>query len=585
VSPTNPPRRAGPVGAHEHSAGPVGAHEHSAGPVGAHEHGADLGRRTLTWSLDFLDRARHLVWNPSCYDGAVPARTVHLVPDSAWIAYGLLARRAPGDLDEACAILTALLELQYDAPGEPFDGTFAAFAESPRPPDGDAVVWRDYDPNWRQFLGTTFVLVLEDFGGDLPAALAGALETAIGRAVHGEPDARIALDYTNPGLMHAFLLSWYGTRTGEVDLVERGDQRARALVERFDELGGFDEHNSPTYYGIDLLALALWHELGPTPGLRDAGLRIAEVLWRETIERYNPRLRNWCGPYTRSYGPDATRSVTLLGLWYAALLGGSDAPLPELVVAEGSHAPGARLDEGTPPEVHHSNDVMAGPVVARLARFLAPVAGSACATLGNPGSSGSRPAAGGVVQRDLGGRVLTSWITPALMIGAEASERDWPPTGQGVPVCVHWLEGFSDRGTHNGSGDRRGRRSGSGGGSDGEGGSGRRPDVGTLWMPGAHVVHARTHSGGVTLERPNAAPGEAVRLLLSGAVPVVDGSSTVHAGSLTVTATGDVSSIECRPVASVGAAADYEVLLRPAPNRSLSHATLQIAIRPDAVGA
>ena len=43
-------------------------------------------------------------------------------------------------------------------------GTYARFAEWPEPTDG-AVEWVDYDPNWRQFVGTTLALVLERAGG------------------------------------------------------------------------------------------------------------------------------------------------------------------------------------------------------------------------------------------------------------------------------------------------------------------------------------------------------------------------------------------------------------------------------------
>ena len=531
------------------------------GSARGHSQRMHLADRTLAWSLGFLDRERHLVWNPSWYDGVVPARTVHLVPGSAWTAYGLLARRAPGDLDEASAIISTLLDLQYDAPGTPFDGTFATFAESPRPPSGEAgeaVVWRDYDPNWRQFLGTTFVLVLEDFGADLPVGLVEAIEKAVGRAVHGEPEGRIALDYTNPGLMHAFLLAWYGNRAHEPSLVARGEANARAIVERFDELGTFDEHNSPTYYGIDLLALALWRELAPTPSFAEAGARVAEALWNETLERYNPTLRNWCGPYTRSYGPDATRSVTLLGLWYAAVRGEEDAPLPPLPVPE---------DVGAPtPELHHANDVMAGPVIARLAGGFTATDWTAVAPDQGPASRNDsirdrvpgRLTSERLVLRDVGGRALSSWIAPTLMIGAESSDRDWPPSGQGVPVCLHWLE------------------------------AGVSTEVGAavavLWMPGSHVVHATAGRDGVTLDRPDAPPDEPLRLLLSGAVPSVAGT-VLRTLSLTLVVTGDVSAIECRPVAAAGTAADHEVVLVPPRGRPLSQASLHVEVRSAPSGA
>ncbi|MHB1974207.1 MAG: hypothetical protein ACYCR4_07950 [Acidimicrobiales bacterium] len=516
------------------------------GLAGASADRVRLASRTLEWSLAFLDCDRHLVWNPSWYDAAVPARTVHLVPGSAWTAYGLLARRAPGDLDEAVAILGALLALQYDAPGEPFDGTFAAFVESPEPPAGRAEIWRDYDPNWRQFLGTTFVLVLEDFAHELPQSRAPAREGSVARAVHGEPEDRIALDYTNPGLMHAFLLAWHGRRADDAVLVGRGEQLGRAIVRRFDELGAFDEHNSPTYYGIDLLALALWHEFAPTPFFSAEGRRLSRALWTETLERYNPMLRNWCGPYTRSYGPDATRSVTLLGLWYEAAMGEELAPLPALPPPGGGELHHAELHHA---ELHHANDVMAGPVVARLARAVPGHLAQAFAS--SPGAAFASSPGGDERQLRwrVGERDLSAWVTPSLMIGAESSERDWSPSGQAVPVCVHWLEAPCEA-----------------------------SGVATLWMSGAHVIHAETAPHVVTVVRPSAAPDEPLVLALSGAAPSVDGA-TLHTSAATVLVTGDVTRLEVRRVVGDGSAAEHEILVLPPPGTAAARVSLRFELR------
>ncbi len=543
------PTSTGPTSTGPASTGPASTGPATTGPAaalhgglaGASAHRVRLASRTLEWGLAFLDRDRHLVWNPSWYDAAVPAWTVHLVPGSAWTAYGLLARRAPGDLDEAVAILGALLDLQYDASGEPFDGTFAAFAESPEPPAGRAVIWQDYDPNWRQFLGTTFVLVLEDFARELPGPLVHALESSIARAVHGEPEGRIALDYTNPGLMHAFLVAWHGRRAGDASLVGRGEQLGRAIVRRFDELGAFDEHNSPTYYGIDLLALALWHELAPTPFFSVEGRRLTRALWTETLERYNPVLRNWCGPYTRSYGPDVTRSVTLLGLWYEAAMGEDLAPLPAL--------PPPGEGELHHLELHHANDVMAGPVVARLASAVPEHLGTASA--GSPGGTASAGSPGGderQLRRRVGERDLSAWITPSLMIGAESSERDWSPSGQAVPVCAHWLEAPCEA-----------------------------SGIATLWMPGAHVVHAETAPHVVSVERPCAAPDEPLVLALSGATPSVDGT-TLRTSAATVLVTGDVTRLEVRRVLGSGSAAEHEILVHPPPGTAAARVSLRFGL-------
>ena len=67
---------------------------------------------------------------------------------------------------------------------------------------------------------------------------------------------------------------------------------------------------------------------------------------------YNANLHNFCGPFTRSYHPDATRSVTMFSLWIWALVG-----------REARTAPVARRAV-----VDHGHDLMAGPVFDRLTR-------------------------------------------------------------------------------------------------------------------------------------------------------------------------------------------------------------------------
>src|SRR5579871_6255160 len=172
----------------------------------------DLAATTHAWSKRWWDPALHMVWNPpGSFDADAPPLSLHLVPNTAWCAYAFLAT---GETNEGIAALRALLALQYDRPGRAWDGTFRRFLEMPEPPD-DAEMWVHYDPNWRQFVGTTFALIVEDFGEVLPAALVEALVASIGHACAGEPDHRIPPSYTNPALMRAWLDTWYGTRAGD----------------------------------------------------------------------------------------------------------------------------------------------------------------------------------------------------------------------------------------------------------------------------------------------------------------------------------------------------------------------------------
>ena len=237
---------------------------------------ADLAAVTYEWGMRWWDHDAHMVWNPpgSLVPG-MEARQLHLVPNTAWLAYALLASGDDAAWAEGVAAVRALIELQYDRPGTVVHGTYRRFLEWPEPPD-DAVMWEDYDPNWRQFVGTTFAVILEDFADRLDASVVSAIEASIGLACAGEPARRIPPSYSNPALMRAWLDGWYGLRTGNAELLDRGRAFAAAIVGSFDRHGAFDEFNSPTYYGIDLYALRLWASVRTGFVVRPPGRAVGE---------------------------------------------------------------------------------------------------------------------------------------------------------------------------------------------------------------------------------------------------------------------------------------------------------------------
>ena len=430
----------------------------------------DLAAATYEWSMQWWDRTEHMVWNPpGSLDATIEARKLHLVPNSAWLAYAQLAAGDDAAWNEGIAAIRTLIELQHDRPGTVFHGTYRRFLEWPEPPD-DAVMWEHYDPNWRQFVGTTFAVILEDFSDRLDAGLVASIEASIGLACVGEPDRRIPPSYSNPALMRAWLDSWYGKRVGDARLFERGRAFAEAIVADFDRFGAFDEFNAPTYYGIDVYALRLWRSFPPDPFFAIHGERLENELWRSAGEFYNANLRNYCGPFTRSYNPDATRSVTLLSLWIWALLGRERAPLPPLDA----------------PVVEHGHDLMAGPIFARLA---GPPTSYDLADFRAFGQTRQ------ATQELARGRRVSAWIGPQLMIGAEAGSIDWGGWEQFMPATAHWQ-------TEHGAA--------------------------TLWMIDAHEVHAVAADHRLTIEVPGRTD---LRFrLFSTEDPVVSGTDVLAAG-------------------------------------------------------
>ena len=226
----------------------------------------------LALLVDRLRELREDLWDPAAGldrvpPGAAPgvdvaALGLHIVRESA---YGALADLEDGRIDRAVATLRRVLALQLDAPGRPWDGTFPVTAEQPPPPYDGAVEWLHWDPNWRQFVGTALALVVARHASSLPADLVDDLVTAVRRCVAGEPDDRIPPWYTNPDLLHAWLLGWVGARDGSAALLAAGEARATAAADRVRRHGDVDEYSSPTYDGVDLLAAGLWATHPPSP--------------------------------------------------------------------------------------------------------------------------------------------------------------------------------------------------------------------------------------------------------------------------------------------------------------------------------
>lgn len=376
---------------------------------------ADLLASSMAWMDALWDDDAALLWSVR--------RDRHLVRETAWYALGSLQR---GDAGLASLALDAVIGQQLHVPKAPFDGTFRRSPEEGDPP-ADAVMWLHYDPNWRQFIGTTFALICERFGDDLDASLVDRLRASIATAVSTEGPDRVPPTYSNIALMKAWL---------------DGDAAyARSVADAFSSHGAFLEYNSPTYYGIDLFALALWRT---SADLAPIGAPIEAALWRDIAGFYHAGLRNLCGPYDRSYGMDMTAHATPLGLWIWRLVGRELAPFPD---------PAVRFS--------HPHDFCFAPCIAALE---AEIPDDALSDL--RAFSGER-----TIERTISTdprRVATAWLGDDVMIGAHAG----PPSGIGWfqhhHATIHW----------------------------------RRPDAGIGWMrlrPGA-AVDATAAAGRLRLE-------------------------------------------------------------------------------------
>jgi hypothetical protein len=342
--------------------------------------------------------------------GEVP-KLVHVVRDSTFYALGLLLR---GDRERAARAIDAVLKHQLDAPGAPFHGTWLRYQEEPMPA-ADAVEWRDYDPNWREFIGAPLAMILSHFQAQLPRELAARIDAALRLACIGAIRRNVDPGYTNIALMTAFLLDFAGTRLEEPDWVVAGERLAGEIRARFEEHGTFEEYNSPSYYAVDFIALALWRSDAPSAKLRSWGSEMEHALWRDLAQYYHPDMRNMAGPFDRAYGLDMRRYGAGVGLWIWLAIGRALAPYPDTTKPFG-----------------HAHDIGLGPMAAILGANIPEEVLPHFSTFAGPRQ---------IKRRITGKRIATAWLEARLMLGGEWTDGEMRAWDQFYPGTVHWISG------------------------------------------------------------------------------------------------------------------------------------------------
>ena len=332
----------------------------------------------------------------------------------SWYALGLFLRNGKTDNARAIDVLNVVLAQQYTEPGKPWNGTFRVSPTQPEPPAG-AVMWKDYDPNWREFIGTTFAMILEDFPDRIPRELQRKLDNSIAQAVAGEIlNDRLKPAYTNPALMFGFLLDFAGVRSHRPDWVAQAAAWQAGIYTSFNRFGAFDEYNSPTYSGVDLFALGLWRSYGSTASMRDMGAQMEAALWRDLAAHYNANLKNVSGPFDRAYGMNMQSYVSVVGVALRLELGEGLAPIPKIE-----------------PGVDHGGDLWYATHFAILGVRIPPDAMLEFRSFREERL---------IEQRITEDRVATAWIGNNAIYGGEATQKskDVDSHSQFHPATVQW---------------------------------------------------------------------------------------------------------------------------------------------------
>ena len=324
---------------------------------------------------------------------SLPNRVRAEPPTSLWGCFGGTALT----IAAAASILRGVLDLQYeDGPDSKLHGVW-------RRRQGET----EHDSNWREFVGCGLILIQETFPDRLPGDLVSDIQAALFRAAVGSARRDVGADYTNIALMSAFLLDYVGTKQGRDDLRQAGQDKAEAIYELFSRHKTFNEYNSPTYYGTDLMALALWREHASSERMRELGRSMEADLWRDIGMFYHADMQNMCGPFSRAYGMDMTKYCALTGLWIALAVGEPAlSPWP----SEGGYHQGERIYG---PVFAILRPQVPEDVMPHLRRFTGPRS----------------------FERTVGTTRVTVLVEKNLMMGAATLKRRWD---QHHPATIYW---------------------------------------------------------------------------------------------------------------------------------------------------
>lgn len=373
------------------------------------------------------------------------AAMVHDTRSSAWYAAGLLARNENDDVEQAVRIVTNIIQGQFKNESEQWYGDYQKYPEEPYvgTPEYPASIYNSWDPNWRGFIGTTFVIMLEEFPHLLPQdttayILESLYNTTIGDSyrVGGVDDDNLYPAYSNPSIMRAFVSGYVGRRLNDANMTSAGEAYAKDIIDLFTRDNTLSEFNSGTYVGVSLYALTLWAKyLDPAESIMgEYGPRMIRDTWSILGQLYNANLKNVAGPWDRAYGFDMNRYLSILGLHMWTLVGKEKAPINKKPWAMG-----------------HKDDFAIGPLVAILAPFHnALVPNTTFSALTTFPATHSVSTSAFSPPYDTYPRNISAWLSPSLTIGATSFSESvvgGPSINQNSfnPAVVQWARPDQDK--------------------------------------------------------------------------------------------------------------------------------------------
>ena len=234
------------------------------------------------------------------------------------LAEALLFRNKAGDKENAAEILTWILKNQHRDENTKIYGIWKTNIDDDK-----------FDQNWREFIGCDLIIIRQKYSHLLPEDIQKEIEVGLVHAARGALKRNVGADYTNISIMSAFLMDYVGTEFNREELKMAGLKKAHDVFNLYQSHKTFSEYNSPTYYGVTLVAIALWRELALSPEIKQMGQTLEKEFWHEATTFYNANLQNMPGPYFRGYGMDMQKYFSIMGIWIAiAVDNEKQAPMP-----------------------------------------------------------------------------------------------------------------------------------------------------------------------------------------------------------------------------------------------------------------
>ncbi|KAI0010828.1 hypothetical protein F4779DRAFT_275955 [Xylariaceae sp. FL0662B] len=389
-----------------------------------------------------------MAWMDNFYDPKIgqlfdlesKAAMNHETLTSAWYAVGLLARNGNKGKDKSAAeaIISYIIADQFDNPKDLWYGDYTREPEEPAV--GSAVyparAYGSWDPNWRGFVGLSFITMYEDFGHLLSKPLKDLMlqslhNCSIGDSYRGGGvnNDNLYPSYSNPAIMRAIGTGWTGRHTGDENMTTAGENYAKEIIELWDMHQTLSEFNSATYTGISLFGLTLWCKYMPKDSIMaQRGPDMLRGVWNTTAQLWHADMRNLAGPWDRSYSFDMTIHLGHLALFLTPIIGREKASLRQ-----------------HPETMSHARDWAWAPLIAVHSDFH----NSLLSNKLKDSLKSFRRERTWVGQAyyppyDLESRNITTWLDKKLMIGAQSyrtRSRNGPSNnnGQFHPAVAQWM--------------------------------------------------------------------------------------------------------------------------------------------------